>query len=74
MFHELLANSNILPATKLEALIRQSYDLVAANAPKKKATGKKRRQPALQEIGGSPRGLCGSAFLGVPRVSAVNSV
>ena len=31
-----LANSNVLPAGDLEALIRQSYDLVAANAPKKK--------------------------------------
>ena len=31
-----LANSNVLPATELEALIRQSYTLVAAKAPKKK--------------------------------------
>ena len=37
----LLANSNILPATELEALIRQAYDLVAAKAPKKKAACKK---------------------------------
>ena len=33
----MLANSNVLPADELEALIRQSYDLVAAKAPKKKA-------------------------------------
>ncbi|MGO8986275.1 MAG: MmcQ/YjbR family DNA-binding protein [Terriglobales bacterium] len=32
-----LANSNVLPATELEALIRQSYTLVAAKAPKKKS-------------------------------------
>jgi len=31
-----LANSNILPANELETLIRQSYDLVASKAPKKK--------------------------------------
>ena len=37
----LLANSNILPAAELEALIRQSYDLVVANAPKSKAVRKK---------------------------------
>jgi predicted DNA-binding protein (MmcQ/YjbR family) len=37
----MLANSNVLPAAELEALIRQSYDLVAAKAPKKKAAPKK---------------------------------
>lgn len=37
----LLANSNILPATELEALIRQSYDLVVAKAPKTNAARKK---------------------------------
>jgi predicted DNA-binding protein (MmcQ/YjbR family) len=37
-----LANSNVLPSGELEDLIRQSYDLVAAKAPKKKARGKKR--------------------------------
>ena len=31
-----IANSNVLPANELESLIRQSYDLVAAGAPKKK--------------------------------------
>ena len=36
-----LANSNILPANELEALIRQSYDLVIAKAPKNKSTRKK---------------------------------
>ena len=41
-----LANSNVLPSSELEALIRQSYDLVAAKAPKKptrKKTPAKRR-------------------------------
>ena len=37
----LLANSNVLPPSELEALIRQSYDLVVAKAPKKKAAQKK---------------------------------
>jgi predicted DNA-binding protein (MmcQ/YjbR family) len=36
----LLANSNVLAASELEALIRQSYDLVVASAPKKKAARK----------------------------------
>jgi predicted DNA-binding protein (MmcQ/YjbR family) len=36
-----LANPNVLPSGELEALIRQSYDLVAAKAPKKKAARKK---------------------------------
>src|SRR5208282_4861988 len=31
----LLENSNVLLSSELEALIRQSYDLVAAKAPKK---------------------------------------
>jgi predicted DNA-binding protein (MmcQ/YjbR family) len=37
----LLENSNLLPASELDALIRQSYDLVVAKAPKKKAAQKK---------------------------------
>jgi predicted DNA-binding protein (MmcQ/YjbR family) len=32
----LLEHSNVVSADELEALIRQSYELVAANAPKKK--------------------------------------
>jgi predicted DNA-binding protein (MmcQ/YjbR family) len=36
----MLANPNVLPSDELEALVRQSYDLVAAKAPKKKATRK----------------------------------
>ena len=37
----MLAHSNVLPADELESLIRQSYDLVAAKAPKKKPARKK---------------------------------
>jgi predicted DNA-binding protein (MmcQ/YjbR family) len=37
----LLETSNVLPAGELEALIRQSYDMVVAKAPKKKAACKK---------------------------------
>jgi predicted DNA-binding protein (MmcQ/YjbR family) len=42
-----LANSNVLPAKELEALIRQSYELVAAKAPKdgsKKKASKRRKK------------------------------
>ncbi|HEY6301561.1 MAG TPA: MmcQ/YjbR family DNA-binding protein [Terriglobales bacterium] len=37
----LLATSNVVPAAELEALIRQSYGLVATKAPKKIAGRKK---------------------------------
>ncbi len=41
----LLANSNVLPSAEIEALIRQSYDLVEAKAPKKRpAPGKAPRK------------------------------
>ncbi len=36
----MLANSNVLPARELEGLIRRSYDLVVAKAPKKKSASK----------------------------------
>ena len=39
----MLANSDILPPAELEALIRQSSEMVAANAPKKKAAKRKAR-------------------------------
>jgi predicted DNA-binding protein (MmcQ/YjbR family) len=38
-----LANPNVLPTRELEDLIRQSYELVEAKAPKKKAAHKKSR-------------------------------
>jgi predicted DNA-binding protein (MmcQ/YjbR family) len=37
----MLAHSNLLPASELEALIRRSYDLVAAKEAKKKSARKK---------------------------------
>jgi predicted DNA-binding protein (MmcQ/YjbR family) len=40
----LLANSNVLPFDELETLIRQSYALVVAKAPKKKAARQARRR------------------------------
>jgi predicted DNA-binding protein (MmcQ/YjbR family) len=36
-----LANPNVVPAAELEALIRESYDLVASKAPRKKSVAKK---------------------------------
>jgi predicted DNA-binding protein (MmcQ/YjbR family) len=36
-----LANSNVLPANQLEALIRRSYELVGAKAPRNKGSGKR---------------------------------
>jgi predicted DNA-binding protein (MmcQ/YjbR family) len=36
-----LANSNVLPSSELRALIHQSYDLVLAKAPRKKAVRNK---------------------------------
>jgi len=37
----LLAHSNVLPASDLAGLVRQSYDLVVAKAPRKRAASKK---------------------------------
>ncbi len=43
----MLANSNVLPANELESLIRQSYELVAAKAPKQaKASTKSKHRSA----------------------------
>lgn len=46
-----IAHSNVLPARELEQLIRQSYELVSANAPRKPAPKKKsaRIQPNRQK-------------------------
>lgn len=46
----MLANSKVLPADELEALIRQSYDLVAAKAPKKKVASKKSAKKTPQKV------------------------
>jgi predicted DNA-binding protein (MmcQ/YjbR family) len=40
----MLVDSNVLPARELEELIRQSYEMVAAKAPKRKASGRKKRK------------------------------
>jgi predicted DNA-binding protein (MmcQ/YjbR family) len=40
-----LASPNVLPAPDLESLIRQSYNLVEAKAPKKKSAKKKKKSP-----------------------------
>src|SRR3981189_984635 len=46
----MLANSNVLSANELESLIRQSYELVAAKAPKQtKATRKTKRRSAKHQ-------------------------
>jgi len=42
----MLANSKVLPPSELEALIRQSYELVAAKAPKAKASTKSKSRSA----------------------------
>jgi len=42
----MLANSNVLPPSELEALIRQSYELVSAKAPKATASGKSKQRSA----------------------------
>lgn len=44
-----LDHTNVLPAGELEALIRKSYELVAAKAPKKKAARKKAKQRGRQQ-------------------------
>lgn len=46
-----LANCNVVPARELEDLIRQSYALVAAKAPKKKAASKKKKKPSKRRVG-----------------------
>ncbi len=40
-----IASSNLLPAKELESLIRQSYELVAAKAPKAKTKKRTRAKP-----------------------------
>jgi len=45
----MLANSNVLSANELESLIRQSYNLVAAKAPKPKASRKTKRPSAKHQ-------------------------
>ncbi len=44
-----LANSNVLPADELEALIRQSYELVVAKAPKKSVKNKAKKKASRKK-------------------------
>ena len=75
-----LANSNVLPSDELEALIRQSYDLVAAKAPKKKSARKKPPSSNGKEVKAVLRRssvypvVKALSFSGALRVSAVNPV
>ena len=41
-----LADSNVLPSRELESLIRKSYELVSAKAPKEKAAGAPKKKSA----------------------------
>jgi predicted DNA-binding protein (MmcQ/YjbR family) len=43
-----LANPNVVSASELESLIRQSYELVVSKAPKKKASKKKSSKPTAR--------------------------
>ncbi|MGA2354263.1 MAG: MmcQ/YjbR family DNA-binding protein [Terriglobales bacterium] len=45
----MLANSSVLPANELEALIRQSYEMVAAKAPKTKKSAVKKASRKRKE-------------------------
>ena len=45
-----IASSNLLPAAELESLIRQSYELVAAKAPKAKTSKTKKAKIAKKKI------------------------
>jgi len=50
-----LANCNALPARELEDLIRQSYDLVSSNAPKKKTVSRKKKAVSKNKPRKKPR-------------------
>jgi predicted DNA-binding protein (MmcQ/YjbR family) len=51
-----LANSNVLPAAELESLIRQSYELVEAKAPKAKKNKVRDRRSEVRGRRGEVRG------------------
>ncbi|MGA3197533.1 MAG: MmcQ/YjbR family DNA-binding protein [Terriglobales bacterium] len=51
-----LANSNVLPASELESLIRQSYEMVAAKAPKVKASRTARKPVSKRKQAAKKRG------------------
>lgn len=43
-----IASSNLLPSSELESLIRQSYEMVAAKAPKAKTAGTKPKKKSAK--------------------------
>ncbi|MFZ0479483.1 MAG: MmcQ/YjbR family DNA-binding protein [Terriglobales bacterium] len=45
-----LANCNVVPARELEDLIRQSYALVSAKAPKKKVPSRKKKKASRSRV------------------------
>jgi predicted DNA-binding protein (MmcQ/YjbR family) len=51
----MLANSNVLAANELESLIRQSYDLVAAKAPKWAESSRKTKRRSAEPRSAKPR-------------------
>jgi predicted DNA-binding protein (MmcQ/YjbR family) len=51
----LLANSNVLPAAELAELIRESYELVVAKAPKPKKKTTRRKTARKRERGRDAR-------------------
>ncbi len=61
-----LASSNLLPANELESLIRQSYELVAANAPKKKAS---KKDPSKKRVLKAPKKKVPEEKLSAPKCS-----
>ena len=44
-----IASSNLLPAADLESLIRQSYEMVAAKAPRAKTSAKKSKKTSAKQ-------------------------
>jgi len=50
-----LSHSDVLPASELESLIRQSYELVVAKAPKKKASRARKKRVPTKKASPKPR-------------------
>jgi len=50
-----LSHSNVLPAGELESLIRQSYELVIAKAPKQKASRARKKRVPTKKASPKPR-------------------
>jgi len=50
-----LSHSDVLPASELESLIRQSYELVIAKAPKQKASRARKKRVPTKKASPKPR-------------------